>query len=132
MKDIKKSILTIVIVFITLGIVGAETWLIYSQILGPIIPVIGAVFITSCLTLFIYKLISNARPKSNEELLDINTYKTFDSTEISNFDVPNLEESDNLKKQRQKRHYYLSHFAASQIDARKFPSIYYFVLIHKN
>ena len=75
MKDIKKSILTIVIVFITLGIVGAETWLIYSQILGPIIPVIGAVFITSCLTLFIYKLISNARPKSNEELLDINTYK---------------------------------------------------------
>ena len=85
MKDIKKSILTIIIVFITLGIVGAETWLIYSQILGPIIPVIGAVFITSCLTLFIYKLISNARPKSNEELLDINTYKTFDSTEISNF-----------------------------------------------
>lgn len=102
MKDIKKSILTIVIVFITLGIVGAETWLIYSQILGPIIPVIGAVFITSCLTLFIYKLISNARPKSNEELLDINTYKTFDSTEISNFDVSNLEESDNLKKENKK------------------------------
>ena len=101
MKDIKKSILTIVIVFITLGIVGAETWLIYSQILGPIIPVIGAVFITSCLTLFIYKLISNARPKSNEELLDINTYKTFDSTEISNFDVPNSE-SDNLKKENKK------------------------------
>ena len=66
------------------------------------IPVIGAVFITSCLTLFIYKLISNARPKSNEELLDINTYKTFDSTEISNFDVPNLEESDNLKKENKK------------------------------
>ena len=95
MKDIKKSILTIVIVFITLGIVGAETWLIYSQILGPIIPVIGAV-------LFIYKLISNARPKSNEELLDINTYKTFDSTEISNFDVPNSEKSDNLEKENKK------------------------------
>ena len=54
------------------------------------------------MTLFIYKLISNARPKSNEELLDINTYKTFDSTEISNFDVPNLEESDNLKKENKK------------------------------
>lgn len=99
MKDIKKSILTIVIVFITLGIVGAETWLIYSQMLGPIIPVIGSAFITSCLTLFIYKLISNARPKSNEELLDINTYKTFYSTEMSNFDVLNSEESDNLEKE---------------------------------
>lgn len=102
MKDIKKSILTIVIVFITLGIVGAETWLIYSQMLGPIIPVIGAVFITSCLTLFIYKLISNARPKSNEELFDINAYQTFDSTEISNFDVPNTEESDSLEKENKK------------------------------
>lgn len=103
MKDIKKSILTIFIVFITLGIVGAETWLIYSQMLGPIIPVIGAVFITSCLTLFIYKLISNVRPKSNEELLDINTFKTFDSTEISNFDVPNSEESDNLEKEKENK-----------------------------
>ena len=102
MKDIKKSILTIVRDIITWGSGGAETWLIYSQILGPIIPVIGAVFITSCLTLFIYKLISNARPKSNEELLDINTYKTFDSTEISNFDVPNSEKSDNLEKENKK------------------------------
>ena len=46
--------------------------------------------------------VKDIRDKSNEELLDINTYKTFDSTEISNFDVPNSEESDNLKKENKK------------------------------
>lgn len=67
--------------------------------LVSIIPVIGSAFITYCLTLFIYKLISNAKPKSNEELLDINTYKTFYSTEMSNFGVLNSEESANLEKE---------------------------------
>ena len=46
--------------------------------------------------------VKEIREKSNEELLDINTYKTFDSTEISNFDVPNSEKSDNLEKENKK------------------------------
>ena len=54
MNNIVKSILTIIIVCLTLGAVGFETWLIYSNLFDSLIPVGIAVLISSTLTLFIY------------------------------------------------------------------------------
>ncbi len=102
MKEIEKITLTFIIVILTLGVIGADSWLIFSQIVHPVIPSMLSIIISSILTLFIYKLLSNMKPKEKDDkLVDINTIsKTIDSSKhkSDSFDISN--NSDESKKSK--------------------------------
>ncbi len=87
MNNIVKSILTIIIVCLTLGAVGFETWLIYSNLFDPLIPVGIAVLISSTLTLFIYKLMSNIVPKNKHTLSNENLDNDENETAENNEEI---------------------------------------------
>lgn len=81
MNNILKSFLTILIVCLTLGIIGFVTWLIYSKRIDPLISAGIAVLISSTLTLFIYKLMSNIVPKNKHTLSNTNLDNDGNETE---------------------------------------------------
>lgn len=65
----KKNILTGLIVMLFLGVIGADAYLVFTQVYGPILPVITSTIITIILTLFVSHLMSKVKfkDKNTEE-----------------------------------------------------------------
>lgn len=66
----KKNILTALIVMGFLGVIGADAYLVFTQVFGPILPVITSIIITVILTLFVSHLMSKVKFKDKD--IDIN------------------------------------------------------------
>lgn len=62
----KRNILTALIVLLFLGIIGANSYLVFTQVCGPIIPVITSIIITIILTLFVSHLMSKVKFKERD------------------------------------------------------------------
>lgn len=67
----KKNILTGLIVIGFLLIIGADSYLVFTQILGPIIPVVTSVLLTIPLTLIVSHLMSRIQFKEKDATVDI-------------------------------------------------------------
>ena len=57
----KQNILTTLIVIAFLGIIGADAYVVFTQVYGPFIPVITTIIITIPLTLFVSHLMSKVQ-----------------------------------------------------------------------
>lgn len=66
MNNLKKSIIATIIVIGILAITGVYYWILFSQALGYIVPVIMTAIISVILTLFVYNLTLKIKPKSPE------------------------------------------------------------------
>lgn len=62
----KKNILTSLIVMLFLGVIGADAYLVFTQVYGPIVPVITSIVITIILTLFVSHLMSKVKFKEKD------------------------------------------------------------------
>ena len=67
----KKNILTGLIVIGFLLIIGADSYLVFTQVLGPIIPVVTSVLLTIPLTLIVSHLMSRIQFKEKDATVDI-------------------------------------------------------------
>ena len=67
----KKNILTGLIVIGFLLIIGADSYLVFTQILGPIIPVVTSVLLTIPLTLIVSHLMPKIQFKEKDTTIDI-------------------------------------------------------------
>lgn len=62
----KRNILTFLIVMVFLGVIGADAYIVFTQVYGPILPVITSIIITIILTLFVSHLMSKVKFKDND------------------------------------------------------------------
>lgn len=67
----KKNILTGLIVIGFLLIIGADSYLVFTQFFGPVIPVFTSVLLTIPLTLFVSHLMSKIQFKEKDKSVDI-------------------------------------------------------------